>query len=75
MTPNDLDQYLTVFGRHPVGSAVIKLPDGVELHVTFAPKFPEKIGTDPTPGGWKTTMHLDDPAALRDDHEYKGELP
>lgn len=73
MTPNDLDAYLRVFENHQVGSAALKLSDGAEIHVTFVPQFPVKVGEDPTPGGWKSPTHLDDPAALRDD--YKGELP
>jgi hypothetical protein len=76
MTPNDLDAYLRVLISHEVGSAAIKLPTGAEIHVSFMPKLPEaKPGAEPTPGGWKTLPHLDDPEALRDDREYKGELP
>lgn len=72
MTPNDLDQYLQVFEKHTTSSVAMKLPDGTELHVVFTPKFPAALGEEPTPGGWKSPQHLDDPAALR---EHKGELP
>jgi hypothetical protein len=73
MTPNDLNDYLRVFDQHAIGAAMLKLPDGTELHFTVIPKFPERVGEEPTPGGWKSPQHLDDPAALRED--YRGELP
>lgn len=75
MTPNDLDEYLGVFVRHQAMAAVLKLPDGVEVHVTFAPAMPASIGVEPEPGGWKAPQHLDNPADLRDDGDYKGSLP
>lgn len=71
MTPNDLDQYLLVFKRHSVGSAALKLPDGTELHCTFMPIFAPQIGSNPTPGGWKSPQHLDNPDDLRE----IGDLP
>lgn len=75
MTPNDLDQYLRVLTSHQVGQAVVRLPCGTEINVLFVPNIPERVGKDPTPGGWKTMQHLDDPMALREDLEYRGELP
>ena len=75
MTPNDLDAYLAVLANHSIGAAVLRLGDGVELHVTFVPSFPVKPGTEPEPGGWKSPDHLDNPLALRDESEYRGSLP
>jgi hypothetical protein len=72
MTPNDLEEYLQVLVRNQVGSAALKLDDGCEIRVVFVPKMPEMPqGTEPTPGGWKSPQHLDDPAMLRDE----GDLP
>lgn len=70
MTPNDLDEYLQVLERHPVGSAAIKLEDGCEIRIAFVPKMPEMpMGAEPTPGGWKSPQHLDDPAMLREEKD------
>lgn len=74
MTPNDLDQYLAVFTRYHAGSIALKLPNGAEIHAVFMPELPA-VGKVPEPGGWKTMPHLDDPHALRDVQEYKGDLP
>jgi hypothetical protein len=73
MTPNDLDAYLQVFERRRVGVFALKLADGTEVHATFIPDMPVNPGADPTPGGWKSPQHLDNPDELRGD--YKGELP
>jgi len=73
MTPNDLDQYLAVLVKHPVGSAAIKLPTGAEIHVSFVLAFPAQAGTAPEPGGWKSPQHLDDPGLLHITDE--GTLP
>ena len=75
MTPNDLDAYLQVLERHSVGAVVLKLADGVEVHVTFVPVFPDKPGKEPEAGGWKTQAGLDNPSALMGDGDYKGTLP
>lgn len=75
MTPNDLEAYLQVFARNNISMGAIKLPEGVEVHFTFMPPLPLAGGTEPTPGGWKSPDHLDDVSALRDDREYKGDLP
>lgn len=76
MTPNDLDEYLQVLARNQIGAASLKFSGGVEINVSFVPQFTaEPNGTAPTPGGWKTLPHLDDPADLRDNGEYKGDLP
>lgn len=76
MTPNDLEAYLVVLARNQVGAAALKLPGGIEVNVSFVPQLPPyKPGDEITPGGWKGLPHLDDPAALRDDGEYKGGLP
>lgn len=76
MTPNDLDEYLLVLTRNQVGAAVVKLPGGAEFSITFIPQLPTMPkGDDPTPGGWKSPQHLDNPADLRADLEYRGELP
>lgn len=74
MTPNDLDAYLAVLSRHQVGAAVMKLPGGVEISVSFTPQIPVQLGIEPTPGGWKSPDHLDNPDMLRGE-EYKGDLP
>lgn len=76
MTPNDLDEYLRVLTRNQVGAAVVKLPGGAEFSITFVPPLPTMpTGAEPTPGGWKSPDHLDNPAHLRGDDEYRGELP
>jgi hypothetical protein len=70
MTPNDLEEYLRVFTRNDAASAVLKLENGVEIRVAFNPKMPEMpAGTEPTPGGWKSPQHLDDPSMLRDEKD------
>jgi hypothetical protein len=75
MTPNDLEAYLAVCNRQSVGQLAMELPGGVKLNVVFMPTVPAQSGSDPTPGGWKSPQHLDDPADLRVGLEYKGELP
>lgn len=75
MTPNDLDAYLKVMQANHVGAAVVRLPDGTRLQVSFVPPLPEMSNTELTPGGWKSPQHLDDPAHLRELPEYRGELP
>lgn len=74
MTPNDLDAYLKVLSSNQVGSAALKLPGGVEVHVSFTPQFPVQVGDQPTPGGWKSPVHLDNPNDLRES-DYPGSLP
>lgn len=77
MTPNDLDEYLVVLARNQVGAAVVRLPGGASFSITFVPTLPDAPqGAEPTPGGWKSPQHLDNPADLRvSDDDYKGELP
>lgn len=70
MTPNDLEAYLQVFIRNDVGSAVLKLEAGEEIRVVFNPKMPlMPEGQEPTPGGWKSPQHLDDPSMLREEKD------
>jgi hypothetical protein len=66
MTPNDLEEYLQVLKHNDVGSAVVKLGDGVEIRVVFNPELPVMpVGQEPVPGGWKGPQHLDDLSMLR----------
>lgn len=46
-----------------VARGQVKLPDGLELSIEFAPELPplEPQGEMPTPGGWKTPLTLDEP--------------
>lgn len=75
MTPNDLDAYLQVITRNKASQISLKLGDGIEIHAVFLPEFVAKPGAEPEPGGWKTMTHLDNPADLREDSTYKGDLP
>ncbi len=79
MTPNDLDAYLKVLKSNNVGAAILHIPANdrtVVVQVTFNLDMPE-MGETPTPGGWKSPNHLDNPdsldaGSLRD---YSGSLP
>lgn len=75
MTPKDLGDYLKVLAANNVGAATVKLVGGDEFSVTFVPSFPDMVGHEPEPGGWKSPKHLDNPEDLRDDNSYKGTLP
>jgi hypothetical protein len=64
-----LDAFLAVMEARHVGSAVLKLGEGIEIRVAFVPPMPVAIGADPTPGGWKSPQHLDDVSMLRDEKD------
>lgn len=60
MTPNDFDEYLRLAQARGVAAFVLRIPNKVQLQVTFDVKVPEFKGTDPVPGGWKgAPAHLD----------------
>lgn len=68
MTAQELDSYLEILQKHDVMSFAFKetFTDDtiVEFNVTIAPNTGVNIGTELTPGGWKTPANLDDPEKL-----------
>ncbi len=75
MTPNDFDAYLKVLKQNHAAAGIVRLGNGVEFSITFEVQMPEAVGQAPTPGGWKSPLHLDNPENLRPDSDFTGELP
>jgi len=67
MSPTELSEYLKVLRDQDVGAAVVRLPNGARIQVSFNPQLPAAPDVkEVSPGGWKSPLdHLDNVSDLR----------